>query len=133
MSASNAVLRRMKLTLHATRPTPHGAFLLVQSASAWSVKTRRVPFRHCKEARVYGAYNTTTAIHDITVVPFPPPYVCLSSFCSYVLKRWFSPHPCILLCDVNSVPCSPFYHCTVHTWYTSTLSPVRECSLLTGL
>ena len=42
-SASHAVLSRMQLTLHATRPTPHGASRLVQAMSAWSVKTRRAP------------------------------------------------------------------------------------------
>ena len=29
---------------------------------AWSVKTRRAPSRHCRDARVYG--HTTTAMHD---------------------------------------------------------------------
>ena len=37
-SASRAVLSRMQLTLHATRPTPHGASRLVLAMSAWSVK-----------------------------------------------------------------------------------------------
>ena len=37
----------------ATRPTPHGASSrLVKSKSAWSVKTRRSPSRHCSDARV---------------------------------------------------------------------------------
>ena len=61
-SASQAVLSRMQLTLHATRRTPHGASRLVQAMSAWSVKTRRAPSRHCRDARVYG--HTTTAMHD---------------------------------------------------------------------
>ena len=52
MSASKAVLSRMQLTLRATRRTPHGASCLVQATSAWSVKTRRAPFRHCRDARV---------------------------------------------------------------------------------
>ena len=53
----------MQLTLHANRSTPHGASLLVQQAmSAWSVKTRRAPSRHCRDARVYG--HTTTAMQD---------------------------------------------------------------------
>ena len=37
------IIDRMQLTLHATRPTPHGASRLVQAMSAWSVKTRRAP------------------------------------------------------------------------------------------
>ena len=37
-----------------TRPTPHGASRLVQGMSAWSVKTRHAPSRHCRDARVYG-------------------------------------------------------------------------------
>ena len=61
-SASQALLSRMQLTLHATRRTPHGASRLVLAMSAWSVKTRRAPFRYCRDARVYG--HTTTAMHD---------------------------------------------------------------------
>ena len=38
-----------------------------QSMSAWSVKTRRAPSRHCRDARVYG--YTTTAMHDISAPP----------------------------------------------------------------
>ena len=67
-SASKAVLSRMKLPLHATRPTPHGASRLVKAMSTWSVKTRRAPSRHCRDARVYG--HTTTAMHDNE---YPPP------------------------------------------------------------
>ena len=52
----------MRLTLHATRSTPHGASRLVRAMSAWSVKTRHAPSRHCRGARVYG--HTTTAMHD---------------------------------------------------------------------
>ena len=37
---------------HATCRTPHGASRLVLAMSAWSVKTRRAPFRHCRDARV---------------------------------------------------------------------------------
>ena len=51
-SASNAFLSRMQLTLHETRRTPHGASRLVLAMSAWSLKTRRAPSRHCKDARV---------------------------------------------------------------------------------
>ena len=36
--ASQVVVSRMQLTLHATRRIPHGAPRLVQSVSAWSVK-----------------------------------------------------------------------------------------------
>ena len=61
---------RMQLTLHATRRTPHGASRLVLAMSAWSVKTRRAPFWHCRDARVYG--HTTTAMQD-NEYPRPPP------------------------------------------------------------
>ena len=72
-SASKAVLSRMQVTLHATRPTPHGASRLVQEMFAWSVKTRRAPSRHCSNARVYG--HTTTAMHaSFTRAPPPLPY-----------------------------------------------------------
>ena len=52
----------MQLTLHATSPTPHGASRLVQAMPACSVKTRRAPSRHCRDARAYG--HTSTAMHD---------------------------------------------------------------------
>ena len=68
MSASQSVLNGMQLTLRATRLTPHGASRLVQAMSTWSVETRRAPFRHRRDARVYG--HTTTARHDMSV---PPP------------------------------------------------------------
>ena len=67
-SASHAVLSRMQLTLHATRRTPHGASQgLVQTMPAWSVKTRRAPSRHRRDARVHG--YTTTAMRDIEYTP----------------------------------------------------------------
>ena len=68
-SASKPVHGRMQLTLHTTRPTPHGASRLVQAVFAWSVKTRRAPSRHCRYARVYG--HTTTATHDMSNPPSP--------------------------------------------------------------
>ena len=55
---------RMQLTLHATRPTPRGTSRLVLAMSVGSVKTRRAPSRHCRNARVYG--HTTTALHDMS-------------------------------------------------------------------
>ena len=77
--SSNVVLGRMQLTLHATHPTPHGASRLVQAMSAWSVKTRRAPSRHCRDARVYG--HTTTAMHDMsTLPPTPSPAARIVSF-----------------------------------------------------
>ena len=42
--------------------------------SAWSVKTRRAPSRHCRhcrDARVYG--HTTTAMHDTSTPPSSRP------------------------------------------------------------
>ena len=58
----------MQLTLHATRRTPYGASRLVQAVSAWSVKTRHAPSRHCRDARVDG--HTTTVMHDIEYVSY---------------------------------------------------------------
>ena len=60
----------MQLTLHATRRTSHGASCLVLAMSAWSLKTRRVPSRHCRDARVYG--HATTGMHDICTPPPSP-------------------------------------------------------------
>ena len=54
----------MQLTLHATRPKPQGASRLVQAMTAWSVKTRHAPSRHCRDARVYD--HTATAMHEYT-------------------------------------------------------------------
>ena len=65
--ASQTVLRAMQLTVHATRRTPHGASLLVLAMFAWSVKTRRTPSRHRKDARICG--HTTTAMHDNEYIP----------------------------------------------------------------
>ena len=68
-SVLRAVLGRMQFTLHATRRTPHVAPRLVQAISAWSVKTRRAPSRHGRDARVYG--HTTTAMHKLsTTLPY---------------------------------------------------------------
>ena len=66
-SASKTVLNRMQFTLHATRPTPHGASRLVLAMSARSAKTRRAPSQHCRDARVY--VQTTTAMHDNAYPP----------------------------------------------------------------
>ena len=52
-SALQAVVSGLKLTLQATRRTPHGASCLVLAMSAWSVKNRRAASRHCRDARVY--------------------------------------------------------------------------------
>ena len=63
----------MKLTFHSSGPTRHGALRMVQTLSSWSVKTRRVPSRHCRDAMVYGP--TTTPMHDNEYPPprHPPP------------------------------------------------------------
>ena len=63
-----AVPRRTQFTLHANRQTPLGASRSVQVMSAWSVKTRHAPSRHCRGVMVYG--HTATAMHDIE---YPPP------------------------------------------------------------
>ena len=69
MSASQAVLSGMQLTLHANRRIPHGASRLVLAMSAWSVKTRHAPSRHYRDVRVYG--HTTTAMHYMGTPPLP--------------------------------------------------------------
>ena len=59
----------------------HGASCLVLAMSAWSVKTRRAPSRHCRDASVYG--HTPTAMHDIEY----PPLLHASELRSGVSKR----------------------------------------------
>ena len=56
--------------LEVCSPTPHGAWRLVQAMSAWSVKTRRAPFRHNRDASAYG--HTTTAMNDTNTPPSLP-------------------------------------------------------------
>ena len=67
--------RRMQLTLHATRPTPHDSSRLVQAMSAWSVNVPRAPSRHCRDAGVYGL--TTTAMHEMSTPPTRPPHASI--------------------------------------------------------
>ena len=69
-SASQAVLSRMQLALHATRRTPHGASRSVPAISAWSVTTRHAAFRYSRDARAHG--HTTTTMHEYRV-HLPPP------------------------------------------------------------
>ena len=47
-----------------------GGFSDPPPVTAWLVKPRRAPPRHCRDARVYG--HTTTAIHDNECIPCPP-------------------------------------------------------------
>ena len=70
-SVLRAVLARMQFTLHATRRTPLSASRLVQAMSAWLVKTRRAPFWHSRDARVYG--HTTAAMHKLSRLHSSPP------------------------------------------------------------
>ena len=70
-SASQAALRKMQLTLHASSRTPHGASRLVLAMSAWSVETRRAPARHCRGAEVYGHTNTAMHGDESTLRPRP--------------------------------------------------------------
>ncbi|CAN0169454.1 unnamed protein product, partial [Laminaria digitata] len=119
-SASHAVLRRMQLTLRATRRTPHGASRLVQAMSAWSVKTARAPSRHCRDARIYG--HTTTAVHDEIITPSPCiDYFHFSRANSETFLRENVPHSdcrnkhCLTLCLPARLRacsrCSPFFPC----------------------
>ena len=59
---------------HATRRTPRGASRLVQAWLAWSVKTRRTPSRHGRDAGVCGPtdYGQT---HDTTITHGLPPEI----------------------------------------------------------
>ena len=66
-TASQVVLSRLQLKFHSTHQTLHGASRLLQAMSAWSVKTRRAPPRHCTDARVY---IKTTFMHEMST---PPP------------------------------------------------------------
>ena len=50
-------------------PPPHGASRLVHGLPAWSVKTRRVAYRHRRVARVK---SFMTAMHEMST-PLPPP------------------------------------------------------------
>ena len=80
----------MQLTLHATRRTPHGVSSLAQALSALSVKTRRAPSRHCREARVYG--HATTAMHELSRLP-PPRHTAVQQQNQY-LPRMISAKLC---------------------------------------
>ena len=65
---SKAVFMRTQLILTCDwRNTSRFASRLMQASSAWSVKTRRAPSRHCRDARVYR--HTTTAMHDNEYTP----------------------------------------------------------------
>ena len=68
-SASQAVLSRMPLTLHATRPK-HLTALRTWCKHCLS---GRDPSRHCSDARVYAL--TTTAMHDMSTPPSPPSHL----------------------------------------------------------
>ena len=75
-SASNVVLSRMQLSPF-MRLAQHLTALRTwckKAMSAWSVKTRRAPSRHCRDARVHG--HTTTAMHGMSTPPNPPPPRC---------------------------------------------------------
>ena len=82
--AIKAILSSVQLTLRATRPTHYGATRLVQVMSAWSVKTRRTPPRHCRDAKIYG--HTTTAVNGTTTPPPPPPLVVEWSYFRVTIK-----------------------------------------------
>ena len=68
----------MQLTLHATRPTPHSASLLVLAMPAWSVKPRRALARHYWGAIMYD--HMTTVMYDNCYIP-PPPSLGASNVC----------------------------------------------------
>ena len=61
----------MQLALHAKCRAPHGALRLVEATFSRSVRTRRVPSRHCRDARVYG--HATMVMPDMSTPPPSPP------------------------------------------------------------
>ena len=71
---------------HATRRAPHGASHAqgYVAMSAWSVKTRRSPSRHCRDARVYG--HTATTMHDICQI------LCFNRLSTCAEAHWFRLH-----------------------------------------
>ena len=85
-SGSQVFRSGKQLALHATSRTPHGASRLVQEMSARSVKIRRTPSRHSRDARVHS--HTTTVMHAIEHPPpaGPPPHTCTT--CP-LLSRWY--------------------------------------------
>ena len=82
--ASEAVLDRMQLSLHADRRTPLAASCLVQEKFAWSVKTRRPPSRHSTDAKVYG--NATTAMHGLLCCHTTVLRPCIAPLCPLTFR-----------------------------------------------
>ena len=72
-SASQAVISRVQLILQSAHRAPHGALRLVQAMSAWSVKTRRAPTRHRRDARV--SMNMAISPRPCMTISTPPPVV----------------------------------------------------------
>ncbi|CAN0595121.1 unnamed protein product, partial [Laminaria digitata] len=91
-------------TLHAPRRTPHGTSRLVRAMSAWSMKTRRAPPRHCRDERVYG--YTTTAMHDFeyTAPPSPQPHSHPTPLRHPRIFRPSSTRRLLLFCDTSDAP-----------------------------
>ena len=69
------VIRLHPCMIMSTPPLHHSSF------SVWSVKTRRAPSRHCRDAMVY--HHTTAAMHDMSTLPLsfihPPSVLRCSS------------------------------------------------------
>ena len=62
----------MQLPLHATRRTHHGASRLAHEMSAWSVNTRHVSSRYCKDVRVHGHTTAMRKIKCFLLTSTPP-------------------------------------------------------------
>ena len=62
-----AVIGTMQPIAHMIRRTPHGTSRSVQPGPGWSMKTRRVPSRHCRDSKVNA--NTITAKHTTSTSP----------------------------------------------------------------
>ena len=77
---------------------------LVRTMSACSLKTRRAPSRHCRDARVYG--HTTTAMHDMRTPPPPvPPLGCFGCDQCARAGRW--DRGAVLLEKMKANPATP--------------------------
>ena len=95
----------MQLTLLATRRTPHGASRLVLAMSAWSVKIRRAPSRHCRDARVHAWHDYGHAWHHGSAPPLNRTHVSAVKLLGFNVESFFAVVKGLKApVDVNSTP-----------------------------